>query len=57
MNYLSLENEILSSVQTLNGHQKNAVLEYIKNLGPSKHSTKRYRRKGMKQIKEALNRF
>jgi hypothetical protein len=57
MNYLSLENEILSSVQTLNGHQKNAVLEYIKSLGPSKHSTKRYRRKGMKQIKEALNRF
>lgn len=57
MNYLSLENEILSSVQTLNGHQKNAVLEYIKNLRPTNHSKKRYRSKGMKQIKEALNRF
>ena len=57
MNYLSLENEILSSVQTLNGHEKNAVLEYIKNIKPIRHSKKVYRKRGMKQIKEALNRF
>ncbi len=54
MNYLSLENEILSSVQTLNGHQKNAVLEYIKNIEQTRHSKKLHRRKGMKQIKKAL---
>lgn len=57
MNYLSLENEILSSVQNLNGHQKDAVLEYIKNIKKGRHSTKLYRRKGMKQIREALDKF
>lgn len=57
MNYLSLESEILSSVQTLNGHQKNAVLEYINNIKLTRDSKKLNRRKGMKQIKEALIRF
>jgi len=54
MNYYRLESEILSSVQNLNGSQKNNVLEYIKNLKPSTHNTRLYRRKAMKQIREAL---
>ncbi|MEM7297603.1 MAG: hypothetical protein AAF391_04985 [Bacteroidota bacterium] len=57
MNYLTLENEILSSVQSLNGHQKSNVLEYIKNIEPTAHNTKIYRRKAMKEIREALARI
>lgn len=55
MNYLRLENELISSVQNLNGTQKSNVLEYIRTMEPSKHSTKRYRRRAMKQIREALD--
>jgi len=54
MNYLSLETEILSSVKSLNGHQKSSVLEYIQNIEPTAHNSKIYRRKAMKQIREAL---
>ncbi|MEP0985944.1 hypothetical protein [Ekhidna sp.] len=57
MNYLKLESEIISSVQHLNGHQKNDVLHYIKNIEPTNHNTRLYRRKAMKQIREALNSF
>ncbi|MFK7953168.1 MAG: hypothetical protein AB8B73_10000 [Ekhidna sp.] len=57
MNYLSLENEILSSVQNLNGHQKNAVLEYIQNIKEARHSKKMHRRVAMQQIQEALVRL
>jgi len=55
MNYLRLENELISSVRDLNGNQKSDVLAYIKTMEPSKHSTKLYRRRAMKQIREALN--
>lgn len=55
MNYLKLENEILSSVRNLNGHQKSDVLDYIKNIKPTSHNQKLYRKKGLKQIREALN--
>lgn len=54
MNYLRMESEILSQVQTLNGHQKSSVLEYIRNIEPTAHNTKLYRRRAMKQIREAL---
>ncbi|MEQ9466951.1 MAG: hypothetical protein RLN88_06030 [Ekhidna sp.] len=54
MNYLRLENEIISSVQSLNGHQQSDVLDYIKNIKPTNHSTRLYRRKAMKEIREAL---
>ena len=55
MNYLRLENEIISSVQNLSGNQKSNVLEYIKTMEPSNHSTRLYRRRAMKQIREALD--
>lgn len=54
MNYFRLENEILSSVQTLNGNQKSDVLDYIKSIPKSRHNTRLYRRKAMKEIQEAL---
>ncbi len=54
MNYLSVENEILSSVRSLNGNQKSDVLDYVKNIRPIPHSKKLYRRRAMKQIREAL---
>ena len=57
MNYLRLENEIISSVQHLNGHQKSDVLDYIKNIKPTSHNTRLYRRKAMKEIREALKNF
>jgi len=55
MNYLKLETELISSVKGLNGNQQSNVLAYIKTMDPSKHSTKLYRRKAMKQIREALD--
>lgn len=54
MNYFKLDSEILSSVQTLNGNQKTDVLEYIKKIESPTHSTRLYRRRAMKQIREAL---
>ncbi len=54
MQYYRLDNEILSSVQNLNGNQKTNVLEYIKTIESPKHSTRLYRRRAMKQIREAL---
>ncbi|NQZ78947.1 MAG: hypothetical protein HRT61_22940 [Ekhidna sp.] len=56
MNYLTLEKEILSSVQNLNGHQKSDVLLYIKNIEANKNNPHSYRRKAMKEIREALKR-
>ncbi|MEO9482799.1 MAG: hypothetical protein ABJG47_05110 [Ekhidna sp.] len=54
MNYLGLETEIISSVQNLNGHQKNDVLDYIRNIEPTSHNTRLYRRRAMKEIRAAL---
>ncbi|WP_420576677.1 hypothetical protein [Ekhidna sp.] len=54
MNYLKLDSEIITSVRDLNGHQKNDVLHYIQNIKPTSHNTRLYRRKAMKEIREAL---
>lgn len=54
MNYYRLDTEILSSVQGMNGNQKSDILEYIRNFESPIHSTRLYRRKAMKQIREAL---
>jgi len=54
MDYLNMEKEILSSVQALNGNQKNDLLNYIKNIRPIPRSKKLYRSRAMKQIREAL---
>ena len=54
MNYYRLDSEILSSVQGLNGDQKSDILTYIRNYKSPIHSHQRYRRKAMRQIREAL---
>ncbi len=54
MNYLGIEKEILSSVRSLNRNQKSDVLDYVRNIRPIPHSEKLYRRRAMKQIREAL---
>ena len=54
MNYFSVDKEILTSVQPLNGSQKTDLLDYIKNIRPITHSKRLYRRRAMKQIREAL---
>lgn len=54
MNYLKIDSEILTSVQHLNGHQKSDVLHFIRNIEPTSHNTRLYRRRAMKEIREAL---
>lgn len=54
MDHLKLDSEILHSVQSLNGNQKTDVLDYIKEKDFPRHNTTLYRRRAMKQIREAL---
>ena len=49
-----MDSEILVRVLNLNGIQKNDVLNYIERIPRKRHSIKLYRRKAMKQIKQAL---
>lgn len=50
-----LETEIISKMKGLNGNQKSAVLNYLEKIPKMSHSTRVYRRKAMKQIREALS--
>jgi len=54
MNYKVLENEIISKVHTLDLTQKNDVLGFIQSIRGNRKSSKKYKRKAMKEIKEAL---
>lgn len=57
MTYQNLENEILQRVHYLNGDQRNRVLSYIENIPKTGHNTKLHKRKGLKQIRQALKDF
>ncbi|WP_258100075.1 hypothetical protein [Marinoscillum pacificum] len=50
----NLDSEIFTKVQRLNKEQKNEVLDYLETIPKVSHSTRLYRRKAMKQIREAL---
>ena len=50
----NLDSEIFTKVQRLNKEQKNEVLAYLETIPKVSHSTRLYRRKAMKQIREAL---
>ncbi|RED94120.1 hypothetical protein C7460_12261 [Marinoscillum furvescens DSM 4134] len=50
-----LESEIISKVKRLNRNQKNEVLDYLETIPKMSHSTRLYRRKALKQIREALD--
>ncbi len=45
---------IITRVKSLSKNQKNEVLDYLESLPKYTHSTRNYRRKGLKQIREAL---
>lgn len=51
----SLDIEILSKVRNLTGSQKTEILDYLESIVGPGHNTKIYRKKAMKQIREALN--
>lgn len=50
-----IESEILLKVSHLDGEEKNAVLNYIRDLKGRNNSKKKHRRSAMRQIREALN--
>ena len=50
----NLESVIFTKVKTLNKNQKSDVLHYLDELPKQIHSTRIYRRKALKQIREAL---
>jgi len=54
MNYQEMDSVILNQVQTLNSQQKFNVINYLENLPKTNHNQKMYRRKALKQIREAL---
>ncbi len=49
-----LDSEILVRFSSLTGIQKNDVLSYIERIPRKGHNTRLYRRKAMKQIRQAL---
>lgn len=49
-----IESEIKLRVSYLDGEKKNAVLDYIRDLNGKRHSSNRYRRNAMRQIRNAL---
>ena len=51
----NLDDAIINRVKSLNGDQKTDVLDYLDHLPRKVHSTRIYRRKAMKQIREALD--
>ncbi len=51
----NLESVIFTKVKTLNKNQKSNVLDYLDELPKERHNTKIYRRKAMKQIRQALD--
>lgn len=51
----NIESEILERVKFLNDPEKSNVLEYIERIPRKIHSTKIYRKRAMKQIRQALN--
>ncbi len=51
----TLESEILERVKFLNDPEKTNVLAYIDKIPRKIHSTRIYRKRAMKQIRQALN--
>ncbi|MEQ8470263.1 MAG: hypothetical protein RIC35_03720 [Marinoscillum sp.] len=50
-----LDSEIIQKVRRLNSNQKTEVLDYLDTIPKVSHSTRLYRRRAMKQIREALD--
>lgn len=54
MDYKKMDGEILNRIKLLNGEQKTDVLDYVVNMPKTSHNSRLYRRKALKQIREAL---
>ncbi|WP_258102946.1 hypothetical protein [Marinoscillum sp. MHG1-6] len=54
MESITIDSMIITRVKSLSKNQKNEVLDYLESLPKYTHSTRNYRRKGLKQIREAL---
>lgn len=54
MNAQNIDSEIITKVRSLNKTQKTDVLDYLETIPKHIHNTKIYRRKALKQIREAL---
>ena len=50
---INLDSEIMTKLSTLNGSQKSDVLNYVESM-KTLHSYRVYRKRAMKQIREAL---
>ena len=50
---INLDSEIMTKLSTLNGSQKSDVLNYVESM-KTLHSHRVYRKRAMKQIREAL---
>lgn len=51
----NLETEILEKVKDLNDPEKTSLLDYLEKIPRKIHSTKIYRKRAMKQIRQALS--
>jgi hypothetical protein len=54
MKFVEIEQELLSTIKSLDGRRKNELLGYIQNLKQDEKPSKNYRRRAMKEIREAL---
>lgn len=55
MQISNLDSAILLKMKSLNGAQKNEVLEYMERIKTKGHPTKKYRSKALRQIRQALS--
>lgn len=51
---MNIDSVIITRVRSLSKNQKSEVLDYLESLPKYTHSTKNYRRKALKQIRQAL---
>ena len=54
MQTITLENQILSKLRELKQEDQVQFLDYLKMRAPKRHITSKYKRRALKQIREAL---
>ncbi|MFZ9044437.1 MAG: hypothetical protein ACO2ZZ_01135 [Cyclobacteriaceae bacterium] len=55
MHTVNLENQIISKMRELDQEEQAKLLDYLKTRAPKRHSTNRYKRKALRQIRTALS--
>ena len=54
METTTIENQIMAQLRSLNQEEKAELLDYLKMRGPKRHSKKVYKKRALRQIREAL---